>query len=69
MALKVTVWHEYRHETHKPEVVARALSQRECTRRSLQFLRKSGDLEVSTATLDEPEAGLTEEKAEGAPMC
>jgi trehalose utilization protein len=60
MALKVTVWHEYRHE-HKNPVVA-AMYPKGMHEAIAEFLRKSSDLEVSTATLDEPEAGLTEEK-------
>jgi trehalose utilization protein len=54
---RVTVWHEYRHEkTHKevsdvyPEGMHIPIA---------KYLREQG-LEVGTATLDEPEHGLTE---------
>jgi trehalose utilization protein len=60
MALKVTVWHEFRHEKKNP-IVARIYphGMHEAIASSL---RKSSDLQVATATLDEPEAGLTEQR-------
>jgi trehalose utilization protein len=60
MALRVTVWHEYRHEHKNPAVAA--LYPKGMHEAIAGFLRQSSDLDVSTATLDEPEAGLTEEK-------
>jgi trehalose utilization protein len=60
MPLKVTVWHEFRHEKKNP-IVAKIYptGMHEAIASSL---RKSSDLQVATATLDEPEAGLTEER-------
>jgi trehalose utilization protein len=57
--IKVMVWNEGRHEqTHEavqkvyPDGIHEAIA---------SHLRKQGGLEVSTATLDEPEHGLTEQ--------
>ena len=58
--LRITVWNEYRHEldtshpasTVYPEGIHGAIA---------QGLREHADFEVGTATLDEPEHGLTEE--------
>lgn len=57
--IQVTVWNEYRHEKENaeigelyPEGIHGAIA---------SHLRQSPDLEVRTATLDEPEHGLTEE--------
>lgn len=57
--IKVTVWNEYRHERSDenvrkvyPEGIHGAIA---------EYLKTLGDLEVTTATLDEPEHGLTEE--------
>lgn len=59
MAIRVTVWHEYRHEKTNPKVgeiypqgMHEALA---------SHLRKATDLAVRTATLDEPEHGLTQD--------
>lgn len=60
MPLKVTVWHEYRHEKKNP-VVAK-LYPNGMHEAIASALRKNSDLQVATATLDEPEAGLTEER-------
>jgi trehalose utilization protein len=60
MSLRVTVWHEYRHEKTNPKVST--LYPNGMHEAIASFLRKSEDLQVTTATLDEPEAGLTEEK-------
>jgi len=61
-AIKVTVWNEYRHEKKSekigqiyPEGMHGAIA---------NYLRQEG-LEVSTATLDEPEHGLTDEVLNG----
>jgi trehalose utilization protein len=60
--IKVTVWNEYRHEKNSeeiakiyPEGIHGAIA---------AFLKKQEDLQVSTATLDEPEHGLTDEVLE-----
>lgn len=58
--IRVTVWHEHRHEKkHKavsdmyPKGMHEAIA---------SHLRKSSDLQVATATLDEPEHGLSEQR-------
>jgi trehalose utilization protein len=60
--IRVTVWNEYRHEkTHKavsdvyPEGIHGQIA---------RFLGAEGDIVTRTATLDEPEHGLTEEVLE-----
>lgn len=60
--VRVTVWNEYRHERNEdrpaeiyPEGIHGALA---------DALREGGIREVCTATLDEPEHGLTEETLE-----
>ena len=57
--IRVTVWNEFRHEKTDervsaiyPEGIHAALA---------EMLRKNPDMEVRTATLDEPEHGLTQE--------
>lgn len=60
MPLKVTVWHEYRHEKTNAKVAE--LYPNGMHEAIATHLRKCSDLQVSTATLDEPEAGLTEDK-------
>ena len=59
MTLRVTVWNEFRHEKQNeligaiyPDGMHTAIANR---------LRKESDFEVRTATLDEPEHGLTQE--------
>lgn len=56
--LRVTVWHEYRHEHKNPEVAA--LYPDGMHAAMAKPLRDAG-FDVKTATLDEPEHGLTEE--------
>jgi trehalose utilization protein len=60
MSVKVTVWHEFRHE--KTSTKVSTLYPNGMHVAIADFLRQSSDLEVATATLDEPEAGLTEER-------
>jgi trehalose utilization protein len=60
MSLKVTVWHEFRHEKKNP-IVAK-IYPRGMHEAIASHLRKSDDFQVATATLDEPEHGLTEER-------
>lgn len=61
MAIRVTIWNEFRHEKKK-EVVAK-LYPKGMHEAIAAYLRDagSGDLSVRTATLDEPEHGLTEQ--------
>ena len=58
MAIKVTIWNEYRHEKISetvagvyPEGIHTVLA---------EFLAADGEIEAVTATLDEPEHGLTD---------
>ncbi|MGD0541448.1 MAG: ThuA domain-containing protein [Tepidisphaeraceae bacterium] len=59
MPIHVTVWHEYRHEKHNPKVAE--IYPQGMHEAIASHLRKSADLIVRTATLDEPEHGLSEE--------
>jgi trehalose utilization protein len=59
MAIRVTVWHEYRHEKRSPKVAE--IYPRGIHEAIASHLRKAPDLQVRTATLDEPEHGLTDE--------
>jgi trehalose utilization protein len=58
MALRITVWNEYRHERNNPEV---AKIYPEGIHGLLAELLAGEGHSVRTATLDEPEHGLTEE--------
>jgi trehalose utilization protein len=58
MPIRVTVWHEYRHEMQDPKVAQ--IYPRGIHDAIASHLRKSKDLEVRTATLDQPEHGLTD---------
>ncbi len=55
---RVTVWHEYRHEKKNPKVASIYPDGMHAP--IANYLREQG-LQVQTATLDEPEHGLTEE--------
>ena len=57
--IRVTVWNEYRHEKSSPKVAA--IYPHGMHETIAEFLRKQPDFEVRTATLDEPEHGLTQE--------
>ena len=59
MAIRVTVWHEYRHEKTDPKV--REVYPDGIHEAIAGELRKSKDLVVRTATQDEPEHGLSKE--------
>jgi trehalose utilization protein len=59
MSINVTVWNEYRHEKRNPKV---AVVYPDGMHQAIaSHLRKHKDLKVRTATLDEPENGLTDE--------
>lgn len=60
--LRVTIWNEYRHEREIPKVAE--LYPEGIHRTLAEFLGTEADLEVRTATLDEPEHGLTAEVLE-----
>jgi trehalose utilization protein len=59
MSIRVTVWHEFRHEKLNPKVAE--IYPRGMHEAIASHLRKSSDLVVKTATLDEPDHGLTSE--------
>ncbi len=61
MPIRVTVWHEFRHEKDKPAVTKLYPDGMHMTLKSAieEYLGK--DVIVRTATLDEPEHGLTDE--------
>ena len=55
--IRVTVWNEFRHEKKNPDVIR--VYPHGMHEAIAQYLRSSADLTVRTATLDEPEHGLT----------
>ena len=57
--IRVTVWNEYRHELRSPEIAA--IYPDGIHGAIAKFLRTVPGLEVRTATLDEPEHGLTDD--------
>jgi len=57
--IRVTVWNEYRHEKKDAEVAK--IYPEGIHGAIAKYLRKQEDLNVRTATLDEPEHGLTSE--------
>jgi trehalose utilization protein len=56
--IRVTVWHEYRHEKKNQKVAE--IYPKGMHEAIAEPLRANKDIEVKTATLDEPEHGLTE---------
>lgn len=58
MSVRVTVWHEFRHEKKNPKVAE--IYPQGMHEAIASHLRRAGDMEVRTATLDEPEHGLTD---------
>ena len=59
MSLRVTVWNEYYHEKHSDK--AKAIYPKGIHQAIAAFLSKEPDITVITATLEEPEHGLTQE--------
>ena len=59
MALRVTVWNEYRHELEDESI--RAIYPEGMHAAIASGLSREADFDVRTATLDEPEHGLTQE--------
>ena len=59
MSIRVTVWNEYRHEKESEEIAA--VYPNGIHAAIAEGLKASGGFEVGTATLDEPEHGLTDE--------
>ena len=58
MSTRVTVWGEFRHEKKNPRV--RAIYPDGMHEAIASHLRRARDLSVATATLDQPQHGLTE---------
>lgn len=58
-SIKVTVWNEFRHEKIHEEVAK--VYPNGIHNAIAEYLKKQPDIEVKTATLDEPEHGLTQE--------
>jgi trehalose utilization protein len=58
MPIRVTIWHEYRHEKKNAKVAE--IYPQGMHQAIAAHLRRSSDLQVGTATLDEPEHGLSE---------
>lgn len=63
MSIRVTVWHEFRHEKTKENV--RKIYPEGMHVTLAKHLSQSADLLVRTATLDEPEHGLTDDVLKG----
>lgn len=59
MAIRVTVWNEFIHERQDPQV--QAIYPRGIHETLADCLRPQPDMVVATATLDQPEHGLTQE--------
>lgn len=59
MSIQVTIWHEFRHEKTKPKVAE--IYPQGIHGAIASHLRNREGLSVRTATLDEPEHGLTEQ--------
>ncbi len=58
MPIRVTIWNEFRHEKKK-EAVAK-IYPKGMHEAIASYLREASDLSIKTATLDEPEHGLTQ---------
>jgi trehalose utilization protein len=58
MALNVTIWNEFRHEREEPRIAA--IYPDGIHAAIASGLAAHGDFSIRTATLDEPEHGLTE---------
>lgn len=63
MPIRVTVWNEFRHEKTNPK--AAEIYPQGIHEAIAAHLRKNPELQVTTATLDEPEHGLSEERIRG----
>jgi trehalose utilization protein len=59
MPIRVTVWHEFRHEKRNPKVAE--IYPKGMHEAIASHLRKSKDLEVRTATQDQEDHGLTDD--------
>lgn len=62
MSIRVLVWNEYRHEKTNPRVAE--IYPRGMHEAIADHLRRSADLSVSTATLDDPENGCPQSRVD-----
>ncbi|HEX5241644.1 MAG TPA: ThuA domain-containing protein [Tepidisphaeraceae bacterium] len=62
MAIRVVVWNEFRHEKSNPKVAE--IYPKGMHEAIAAHLRKSNDFSVETATLDQPEHGLSKDRLE-----
>ena len=62
MAIRVVVWNEYRHEKSNPKVAE--IYPNGMHEAIASHLRKRNDVSVETATLDQPEHGLSKDRLE-----
>lgn len=60
--IRVTVWNEFKHE--KEEEAIRDIYPQGIHQAIAEFLGKEEDITVRTATLDDPDCGLTQEVLE-----
>jgi trehalose utilization protein len=58
MKVRVTIWNEFRHEKENEKIAA--IYPEGIHTAIANYLKKDADLEIRTATLDEPEHGLSE---------
>jgi len=59
MPIRVTIWNEFRHEKKNPKVAK--IYPNGMHEAIASHLRKNKEFEVRTATLDEPDHGITDE--------
>jgi trehalose utilization protein len=60
--IRVTVWHEHRHERDHQKPQVKEIYPDGIHEAIASYLRRCPDLQVATATLDEPEHGLSEQR-------
>lgn len=60
MPIRVTVWNEFRHERNNPKVAG--IYPNGIHERIASHLRTDPTLDISTATLDEPQQGLSDKR-------
>ncbi|HOV70518.1 MAG TPA: trehalose utilization protein ThuA, partial [Clostridia bacterium] len=57
--IRVTVWNEYKHEVLEPKIAQ--IYPNGIHNAIAEGLKQYGDYDIKTATLDQPEHGLTQE--------
>ena len=58
--IRLTIWHEYRHEKRNPAIAA--IYPKGMHGAIAEGLKNAADIKIATATLDEPDHGLTQER-------